>query len=148
MNTMMKYIAAVQLAAGIFLAAPSFTLPAYAEPDVKEGYDENTEITIKGTIATVSRGAKGPLVLRLTAAGKTYEIITAPGWYLDQEDISFAPGLELEVTGSKYFGSDGNIYVVSGRIRFASSEKEIRLRDIDYRPLWGGGKGRGRQPQK
>lgn len=144
MSNRMKYFAAVHLAVSIFFAAPFFTLPAYAVQDVKEGYDENTEITIKGTILTISRGGRGPLILRLAAAGKTYEIITAPPWYLEQYNISFAPGLELEVTGSKYFGNNGSIYVISGRIKFSASEKEFQLRDSTYKPLWGKGNGRGR----
>jgi hypothetical protein len=144
MKQMTKFFAAIPLAIGIFLSSLLVIPPAYAEPDVKEGYDENTEITIKGTIAGISRGARGPLILRLAAPGKTYEVITAPSWYLEKEDISFIPGLELEVTGSKYFGSDGSIYVVGGRIKFVSTGKEFNLRDSSYRPAWGGGRGRNR----
>lgn len=144
MNRIAKFIAAVPIAGCLLFSSLSFTPPAYAEPDVKEGYDENTEITLKGTVATINAGARGPLILRLTATGRTYEVITAPPWYLEQENISFTPGLELEVTGSKYFGNDGSIYVVSGRIKFVSTGKELRLRDSEYRPLWGRGRGRSR----
>ncbi len=135
---------AVPLAIGIFFASLLYSPPACAEPDVKEGYDENTEITIKGTVAAISRGATGPLILRLAATGRTYEVITAPPWYLEQENISFTPGLELEVTGSKYFGNDGIVYVVGGSIKFVAAGKEVRLRDTDFRPLWGRGRGRNR----
>lgn len=144
MNQMTKFFIPVAVAIGLFFAMFPFTTPAYAEPDVKEGYDENTEINVKGTIASISRGTKGPLILRLAASGRTYEVIAAPPWYLEQENVVFAPGLELEVTGSKYFGSDGSIYVVSGNIKFVSTGKELRLRDSDYRPLWGRGRGRNR----
>jgi len=131
-------------AASVLLVPVLFTATADAEPDVKEGYDENTEITIKGSIVTISRGPQGPLILRLAASARTYVVITAPPWYLEQAGVNFTEGLELEVTGSKYFGNDGNIYVIGGRIKFLSTEKELRLRDADYRPLWGRGRGRNR----
>ncbi|MHB8880269.1 MAG: hypothetical protein ACYC69_02030 [Thermodesulfovibrionales bacterium] len=144
MRQRMKYFVAGPLALSIFFAYLFFAPPAFAEPDVKEGYDENTEITVRGSIAAMARGATGPVILRLAAAGRTYEVITAPPWYLEQENISFSPGLELEVTGSKYFGNDGSLYMISGRIKFVLTGKEHRLRDSDYRPLWGRGRNRNR----
>ena len=141
MKQMTKFFVTIPLAISIFFSFLFVVSPAYAEPDIKEGYDENTEITITGTIAGISRGTRGPLILRLAASGRTYEVITAPPWYLEQENVSFIPGLELEVTGSKYFGSDGSIYVISGHIKFVSTGKELRLRDSDYRPVWGKGRG-------
>ncbi len=127
-----------------FLFQPFLFVWAYAASDVKEGYDENTEVSIKGKVTSISRGERGPLILSLVSSSKTYEVITAPPWYLDQEKISFFSGLELEVTGSKYFGDDGIIYVIGGRIKFLSTGKEISLRDADYRPLWGKGRWRDR----
>ncbi|MDA8084633.1 MAG: OB-fold nucleic acid binding domain-containing protein [Nitrospiraceae bacterium] len=121
----------------IALFLPSAT---HAGSDVKEGYDENTEITIKGRIAGISRGERGPLILSLEASGKTYAVITSPPWYLLQEDVRFTVGQELEVTGSKYFGGDGNIYVIAARFRMLPSGKEMLLRDNDYKPLWGRGR--------
>jgi hypothetical protein len=103
-----------------------------------EGYDENTEITIKGTISEVAKGTRGPVVLRLSHGGRYYSVVTAPPWYLKRNDINFPAGLEVEVTGSKYFGEDGTLYVIGRRIREVKTGREILLRDTRCRPMWHG----------
>lgn len=118
----------------------------YAESDIKEGYDENTEIRIKGRIAKIMPWKKGPLILKMLASGKTYDLITAPPWYLRQQDISFSPGIEIEVTGSKYIDSDGTLYIISSRIRFPDTKNILILRHPDYKPIWGKHKRRNSYP--
>lgn len=125
--------------AAVFLTLVVLLLPGVsrAASDVKEGYDENTELTVKGRITGISRGERGPLILHVASSGRPYVIITSPPWYLQQEDVVFEAGQELEVTGSKYFGTDGNIYIISARFRLLPSGREVILRDGDYKPLWG-----------
>jgi len=117
-----------------------------AESDIKEGYDENTEISVKGKITEILPWEKGPLVIKLATSSKTYELITAPPWYLSQQNISLFQGLEIEVTGSKYAGSDGAVYIISCQIRFPATGKILTLRDSAYRPIWGKHKRHNRFP--
>ncbi len=99
---------------------------ARAESDVKEGYDENTEITVRGKVVGADRPMRGPVVLTLMRRGRVFKVITAPPWYLAQEGISFAPGDRLEVSGSKYFGSDGSL---SGRAGTYTSKGSYEIKD-------------------
>ena len=80
---------------------------AYAENEVSEGYDENTEVTLKGTIKDVGRGMRGPVIVLLQVGGKNYQVITAPPWYIAQEGIELKLGSSYEVTGSKFISRDG-----------------------------------------
>lgn len=103
-----------------------------------EGYDENTEVTVKGAVVETLRGIRGPVTLRLIHQDRAYRIVTAPPWYLRREGIVFPQGSEIEVTGSKYFGEDGNIYVIARKIRETKTGKEFFFRDAFCRPVWHG----------
>lgn len=124
------------LIAVFLLSIVSFS---YAETEITEGYDENTEITIRGTVAEVMYGMRGPVILRLRTDNKTYSVVTAPRWYLARNAIAFNADSDLEVTGSKYFGMDGNLYIIARQIRDAETGKVIVLRDSYCKPLWRGG---------
>ena len=60
---------------------------AYAENEVSEGYDENTEVTLKGMIKDVGRGMRGPVIVLLQVGGKNYQghhravMVYCPGRY-------------------------------------------------------------------
>lgn len=120
----------------LFLLFSFHASAATGEPG--EGYDENTEITIKGIIAETVKGMRGPVVLRLSHGGRPYSVVTSPPWYLEKNNITFQEGTEIEVTGSKYFGEDGTLYVIARRIKEVKSGKEIVLRDTLCRPMWQG----------
>ncbi len=115
-----------------------FVSPAYAENEVTEGYDENTEVTVKGTIKEVLRGMRGPVIIIIQSGNKDYKIITAPAWYLAQEGIEFTAGTAYELTGSKYTARDGNLYIVAGRLKNLSTGRISSLRDSSCMPLWKG----------
>lgn len=123
----------------LFLCMVSPT--AYAASDVTEGYDENTEITVRGMVAEVVQGMMGPVVLKIRAGNKIYQVVTAPPWYLSREGIVFSPGSRWEVRGSKYFGKDGNLYVIARRLKNAETGREVVLRDSHCKPMWRGHKG-------
>lgn len=110
---------------------------AYAETDLSEVYDENTEIKISGKIIGITLPKRGPIILKLSPGRITYYVVTAPPWYLSQQDIVFNTGLMIEVKGSKYFGREGNIYIIGREIKYRDTGKKIILRDIYSRPLWG-----------
>ncbi|MBZ0155963.1 MAG: hypothetical protein K8I29_07075 [Alphaproteobacteria bacterium] len=121
---------------------------AHAESDIKEGYDENTEITVRGTVAEVSRAEMmmGPMVVKLRQNSRIYNVITAPPWFLARQGISLAKGSPLEVKGSKYYGRDGELYLIGRQLRDPATGRTSVLRDMWCKPLWmGHGHGRKRQ---
>lgn len=124
------------LIAIFLLSTVSFS---YAETEITEGYDENTEIIIRGTIAEIMHGIRVPIILKLKTGTKIYNVVTAPMWYLARNAITFSIGTTLEVTGSRYFGRDGNLYVIARQIRDAETGSVTVLRDSYCKPLWRGG---------
>jgi hypothetical protein len=111
---------------------------SYADNEVTEGYDENTEITIRGKLKEAGREMRGPVIVLLQSGSRDYRVVTAPPWYLAQEGIELKTGTSYEVTGSKIFARDGNIYIVASRIKDFSTGKIIQLRDSSCKPLWRG----------
>jgi predicted heme/steroid binding protein len=103
-----------------------------------EGYDENTEVIVKGHITEIKKGMRGPAQIMLSRQGRIYNIVTAPMWYLKRKGIAFREGSELEVIGSRYHGEDGNIYVIAKKIKESGTGKEIFFRDASCRPMWHG----------
>ena len=119
---------------------------ASAESDIKEGYDENTEITVSGTILEITHHMRGPVIVRLSSRGRVYNIKTAPLWYLAKENITFVTGAQIEVMGSKYVGTDGNLYLMARQIKDPATGQTFVMRDSACRPLWWGDR-RGGGPQ-
>ncbi len=115
--------------------------PVYAEYDITEGYDENTEVSLKGVvveIGTYNTRMRGPVILKIENNKKIYYVVTSPKWYLLQEGIDFLSNSRVEVIGSKYFGRDGNLYIIGREIRDLETGRLIILRDLQYRPIWKG----------
>ena len=112
---------------------------AYADNGDTEGYDENTEIRIKGTIQQQLPRMRGPVVVILQTPNRDYKVITGPAWYLAEEGFELNVGDSLKVTGSKFIGRDGNLYVVARRIGNLTTGKQLRLRDSAFMPHWRGG---------
>jgi hypothetical protein len=118
---------------------------AAEEQDATPGYDENTEVKIKGTILDLPQQPRGPVILRVKSATKTHQVMTGPRWYLLQEGIVFKSGENITVTGSKFTGRDGSVYVIAKRIQNTDTGKEHIFRDMTCNPLWTGhGRGKGR----
>ena len=111
---------------------------AHAQNEENEGYDENTEIRIKGTVQQVLPRMRGPVVVILQTPNRDYKIITGPAWYLEQEGFELKAGDSLKVTGSKFIGRDGNLYVVARRIGNLTTGRVLKLRDSMFMPHWRG----------
>lgn len=112
--------------------------PAAAQADLGESYDENTEVTVRGSVVEAKRDAPGPLIVKLRQKSRVYNVVMAPPWYLLREQVMIREGIELEVTGSKYFGKDGSLFLMARQIRDLSTGKVTVLRDSHCRPLWHG----------
>lgn len=128
-----KIILSAAMMTVVFLGLPNLSAAAL-EPG--EGYDENTEITVRGTVRESLEEVRGPVILRIAHGERTYNVITAPRWYLRMENICFERGLEAEVTGSKVFASDGTLYIIARTVRVMKTGAEIVFRDNSLRPLW------------
>ncbi|GEM_PF-453069 len=133
----MRVVLKIKIFAVCFLL--SIVSFSHAETEITEGYDENTEITIRGTVIEIMHGMRGPVILKLKTGTKTYNVVTAPRWYLSRNAITFSIGTALEVTGSRYFGRDGNLYVIARQIRDTETGSVTVLRDSYCKPLWRGG---------
>lgn len=119
---------------GVFIL--STVTVSHAETEITEGYDENTEITVKGTVVEVIQRMKGPVIIRLNTEARVYRVVTAPRWYLLRNSIVFGSETPLEVTGSKYFSKDGNLYIIARQLRDPVTKRITLLRDSFCRPLW------------
>ncbi len=113
--------------------APSLSYSIDAD---SEGYDENTEITIRAKIKEVVITKRGPVVLIVKHRDRFLRIITAPRWYVFRNKIEFSKDAEVEITGSKFFGRDGNFYLSARRIVLLKDNTVIDLRDSSCRPMW------------
>ncbi len=106
----------------------------------EESYDPNTEIAIKGKIAEIIQRDYGPVVIGITKHDKIYSIITAPGWYIEQEKIEFNLGDEVVVHGSKFFSKKGEFFIIARSIHNISTGKIYSFRDDNMKPRWREGK--------
>jgi hypothetical protein len=111
---------------------------AFAENEITEGYDENTEVAVKGTLKEVLRGMRGPVIIILKSGNKEHKVITGPAWYLAQEGIELSAGTAYDVTGSRYIAPNGNLYIIASRLKNLSTGKISLLRDSSCMPLWRG----------
>lgn len=111
---------------------------AYAEADIAERYDENTEMTIKGSVIEIMHGRRKPVIVKLKAGDNIYNIVTAPAWFLSKEFITFSSGDVLMVTGSRYFSRDGSLYIIAKQVKNPETGMLFILRDSHRRPMWRG----------
>lgn len=94
-----------------------------------ESYDPNTEIAIKGTIAKVIQRKHGPLIIGILKEDTIYNVVTAPGWYIEQERMEFKVGDKVIVHGSKFFSRKGELFLIARSINNISKGKNYSFRD-------------------
>jgi len=133
---MNNYMKKIMFAAFFLVVFCSF---AYAQYEEAEGYDENTEIRIKGVVTDVSPRMRGAIIIMFKAGKREYRVVTGPQRYLMQEGFEFKTGDPLLVTGSKFIGRDGSLYIMARQIKNTASGKTLLLRDSSCMPLWRGG---------
>lgn len=108
--------------------------------EFEESYDPNTEIAIKGKIAEVIQRNQGPVVIGIVKNDRIYHVITAPGWYIEQEKINLNMGDEVVVHGSKFFSKKGELFLIARAIHNISTGKIYLFRDENMKPCWRGGR--------
>jgi hypothetical protein len=107
--------------------------------DFEKGYDLNTVTTIKGKTVSVETDDKGPVTIVLKQGDVTIHAIVAPKWYWSDRGIIIKPGDEVEVSGAKAQGKDGNMYIISREIANLATGEAVTLRNGTGKPAWSGG---------
>ena len=101
------------------------------------GYDENTEIVVRGTI---KKCAARPYVklqcFTLQSRYRFFRVIVAPRWFVRRINLKLNDGVRVEVVGSKFFGRDGCLCLLARSLKFLPSGRKVVLRDRTCRPVW------------
>jgi len=121
------------LVVSVFLFASA--LSCFAQDVV--GYDENTEIIATGTILKIDGCQfRGLRCFVMQSNSRKLNVITAPEWFLERLHIKLRPGYEIRVVGSKFYGTDGALYLVARSIKSLPNGRHIQFRDSKCRPVW------------
>jgi hypothetical protein len=106
--------------------------------DIPEvGYDENTEITIKGKVIKASLAPNMGLECMIVQSRSClFRVLIAPMWFIKQIGFNPKNGDSVEITGSKFFGDDGVISLLARYIKFYPKGRKYFLRDKNCRPVW------------
>lgn len=108
------------------------------------GYDSNTEITVNGVVTVADESMRGPYVFTILSADKTFNVVTGPRWYLNQIGLAIKTGMNVVVTGSKFYDRKGELSIAAYSIFIPAESKTYQFRDSNsQRPLWHG-QGHGR----
>ena len=100
------------------------------------GYDENTEIVIRGTIKQCAAPYMKLQCFTLQSGSRIFRVIVAPRWFVRRIALKLNNGENVKVVGSKFFGKDGCLCLSARSIRFLSSGKNVVLRDRSCKPVW------------
>lgn len=101
------------------------------------GYDENTEIVIRGTIKQCAARPYMKLqCFTLQSGSRIFRVIVAPRWFVGRIALKLNDGEDVKVVGSKFFGRDGCLCLLARSIRFLSSGRNVVLRDRSCKPVW------------
>jgi len=114
-----------------------FAVVAQASSQQETGYDENTEVTVKGeVIAPLVASYMGLECFTIKCGSHVYRILTAPNWFLTGLKIKIKSKQHIKVVGSKFYGFDGHIYIMAKFIRLLPQGITVVFRDQDCRPVW------------
>ncbi len=117
----------------------TLTLPisgAYADADYV-GYDENTEIIVSGTVLQNSGCEfRGLECFVMESNSRSFHVITGPSWFIERIHMKLSPGMTIRVVGSKFYGTDGALYLVARSVKTLPSGRNIQFRDNNCRPVW------------
>ena len=102
-------------------------------------YDPKTVETVSGEVLSVAkntdRGKDSGVSLTLKTAKETILVYLGPAWFLAQQDLTFAPRDQVEITGSQ-FTFQGKPALIAGQVK--KGDKTLKLRDPAGIPAWAG----------
>lgn len=106
------------------------------------GYDLNTVVQVRGTVAAVESGSSPgqPVWVRLQPAepseGSPFLLWLGPQWFVRDLGATLAPGDRLVVKGSKLVERDGRVVIIVQTLEDERSGHTLRLRGATGHPLW------------
>jgi hypothetical protein len=106
-------------------------------------YNPNTVETITGTIKDIqyvkqASGRDYGVHLMVTTQKNQYEVHLGPRWFLEENQLNFTVGEEIEVKGSKKM-INRRLTLIAAKI--TNRDRTVVLRDEYGIPMWSGRKG-------
>ena len=102
-------------------------------------YDPKTVATVSGEVLAVDkstdRGMGYGKSLILKTSAETFLVYLGPGWFLDKQDLTFAPRDQLEITGSQVT-LQGKPAIIATQVK--KGDQSLKLRDPAGIPAWVG----------
>jgi hypothetical protein len=107
-------------------------------------YDTATETTYKGTVEEIRQHDRAGMAgtgthLIVKSDDKTLDVHLGPTDFLAAQQMSFAKGDQIEVTGSKVKVADAEA-IIAREVK--KGDKTLTLRDAQGVPKWSRGRGR------
>jgi hypothetical protein len=100
-------------------------------------YDLKTVETVSGEVVSVDkitdRGTGYGVSLTLKTTKETILVYLGPGWFLEKQDLSFAPQDQVEITGSQ-IAFQGKPAIIAALVK--KGDKSLKLRDPAGIPAW------------
>lgn len=108
--------------------------------NLQQGYDQNTVVSLSGTIVKVDLGIEnGPALAEVKTETETVSLVLGPGSYWEEHGISLESGDQVNVRGSRAQGKDGVVYIMVQTISTADNVHSAILRNPAGRSVWSGG---------
>ena len=108
-------------------------------PGGELAYDPKTVATVSGEVLSVDkstdRGMGYGKSLILKTSAETFLVYLGPGWFLEKQDLTFAPRDQLEITGSQVT-LQGKPAIIAAQVK--KGDKSLKLRDPAGIPAWAG----------
>jgi hypothetical protein len=82
-----------------------------------------------------ARGMDSGVSLTLKTAKETILVYLGPGWFLEKQDLTFAPQDQVEITGSQ-ITFQGKPAILAAQVK--KGTKSLKLRDPAGIPAWAG----------
>jgi hypothetical protein len=102
-------------------------------------YDPKTVETVGGEVVSVEKitgqGMDSGWSLTLKTVKETILVYLGPGWFLEKQDLGFAPKDQVEVTGSQ-ITFKGKPAIIAAQVK--KGDKSLILRDAGGIPAWAG----------
>jgi len=111
--------------------------PGGGEAGYDRMYDPKTLGSVSGEVVSVDKitgqGTGYGLRLTLKTDKETILVYLGPGWFLEKQNLAFAPREKVEVTGSQV-AFQGKPAIIAAQVKKA--DKSLKLRDSAGIPAW------------
>ena len=102
-------------------------------------YNPQTVETVSGAVVSVDKfpGRRGSYGVHFTlqTATETIPVHLGPGWYVEKQGVTLAPGDQVEVTGSR-IAFQGQPVIIAQQVN--KGGQVLTLRDAAGTPAWAG----------